>query len=253
VIDSNVVLTEDDLKEQIEVLEGEVQSLLKKKENKEQNMKKLATEVKSKKDQLTLSQGNLHELKCELEMLNFFLSKQQFNKGKLVPPKISAQEAINLEREVDKAIIKELKSLENSVKAPVFDSLATNYTTGFFTQNKMISTYITIQKLDIPIDKLYDLETYEGYGATFRISKTTNFYMLWTITCNYWGVHIGQYRLMDKYFNDLSTYDDTIENYIREYKDIQKNKEVVIYLVNFPYLPKYPHPTTANSKFSFKE
>jgi len=61
-------------------------------------------------------------------------------------------------------------------------------------------------------------------------------------------VHIGQYRIMDKYFNDLSTYDDTIENYIKEFKDIQKNKEVVIYLVSFPYLPKHPHPSTATSK-----
>jgi len=186
VIDSNAALTDEDLKEQIEVLEGEVQTLLKKKENKEQDITKLATEVKSKKDQLRLSQVTLHELKCELEMLNYFLSKEQFDKGKLVPQKISSQEAINLEREVDKAIMNELKSLENSVNTPIFESLATNYTTGFFTQNKMISTYITVQKLDMPIDKLYDLDIYEGHGATFRISKTTNFHMLWTVVCNYW-------------------------------------------------------------------
>eukprot|EP00826_Nyctotherus_ovalis_P011005 TRINITY_DN12873_c0_g3_i4.p3 TRINITY_DN12873_c0_g3~~TRINITY_DN12873_c0_g3_i4.p3 ORF type:complete len:126 (+),score=55.81 TRINITY_DN12873_c0_g3_i4:384-761(+) len=119
-------------------------------------------------------------------MLNFFLSKDQFNKGKLVPPKISAQEAINMERELDKVIVKELKALEESVKAPVLESLASNYTTGFFAQNKMISTHITVQKLDMPIEKLEDLEAYEGYGASFRISKTTNFHMLWNVACNYW-------------------------------------------------------------------
>lgn len=53
---------------------------------------------------------------------------------------------------------------------------------------------------------------------------------------------------MDSYFNDLASYEDTIENYIKELKDAQKNREVVIYLVPFPKLPKYPHPITKACK-----
>lgn len=56
---------------------------------------------------------------------------------------------------------------------------------------------------------------------------------------------------MDQYFSDLAGYDDTIENYIKDFKDVQKNKEVVIYLINFTYLPKYPHNSTKPSNLSF--
>ena len=71
-------------------------------------------------------------------MLNFNLCSNQFVKGKLLPPKIAAQEAVNREREIDKSIIELFTKLENSVSSPILDSLAGNYTTGFFQQNKVI-------------------------------------------------------------------------------------------------------------------
>ena len=52
---------------------------------------------------------------------------------------------------------------------------------------------------------------------------------------------------MDKYFNDLASYDDTIENYINLVSDGFKNFVPVVYLVFFPSLPKYPHPLTRKS------
>ena len=53
--------------------------------------------------------------------------------------------------------------------------------------------------------------------------------------------------MLDHSFNDLAAYDDTIENYIKVTKELQKNKEPVIFLVYFPQLPKNPHPDTKQS------
>ena len=44
------------MKEQLEILEGEVQNLVTKKNNKELELKKLAREVKSKEEQLKIGQ-----------------------------------------------------------------------------------------------------------------------------------------------------------------------------------------------------
>jgi len=52
---------------------------------------------------------------------------------------------------------------------------------------------------------------------------------------------------MDQYFNDLASYEDTIDNYIKLFKELQKNKEPLIYLIHFPQLPKFPHPLTRSS------
>ncbi len=54
---------------------------------------------------------------------------------------------------------------------------------------------------------------------------------------------------MDQAFNDLVAYEDTIENYIKVGKDLQKNKEILVYLVYFPHLPKGPHSYTKQSTF----
>ena len=56
---------------------------------------------------------------------------------------------------------------------------------------------------------------------------------------------------MDQNFNDMSTYDDSIENFIKDFNDIQKNKEPIVFLVYYPQLHKYPHPGTRASKMKF--
>ncbi len=87
---------------------------------------------------------------------------------------------------MDKAISQELRALEGNVRGPVLETLAGNYTTGFFQLNKMASTHITVQKLDVPLEQLESLEIFTGCGATFRISKTTTFRLLWQTSCQYW-------------------------------------------------------------------
>lgn len=245
----------ESIQQQIEIIEAELQSLKKKKASKEQDIRKTQFELTAKKEQLAVSQQKLASFKCELEMLNFYLSQEQAesNKKTTEPTKnlyLNEDASQNAEKEVDKALLDQFKKLENSVRAPVLDSMAINYTTGFFQQNKMVATSIIVQKLDYTIEQLENMDSYEGYAATFRISKTTNFRTLWSTACHFWGVHDGYYRLMDTNFNDLSGYEDTIENFIRITKETQKTKDIVVYLVHFPKHPKVPHPLTKLSIFS---
>lgn len=126
-------------------------------------------------------------LKCELEMLNFFLCKKQFDKEKLVPPKALAQAEQNLEEELDREVQRKLRALEDTVRTPVLDSLQANYTTAFFLQNKMSSAHVVVRKLPFPTE-LPSPSSQLCPLATLRISKSSTFYALWKAACSYWVV-----------------------------------------------------------------
>jgi hypothetical protein len=90
------------------------------------------------------------------------------------------------EKETDRAILTELKKLEDCARAPVLKMLATNYTTGFFQLNRATAKYISVCKVDLPMENLLYSETADGYVSTFRISKTTYFRSLWQTACRFW-------------------------------------------------------------------
>jgi len=126
--------------------------------------------------------------------LNFFISREQSDKGKLVPQKATTQAAMNLEREIDRTVLQQFRCLEETVKAPVLDSLQGNYTTSFFSQNKMPSSFVTVRKLDALTDDLASLKNFEGNEVNLRISKLSNFYTLWKSVCSYWVLPLNIHR-----------------------------------------------------------
>ena len=75
--------------------------------------------------------------------------------------------------------------------------------------------------------------TQTSYLCTFRIYPTTIFSEIKRAACEFWSKIDQQFILTDKYYNNLSSYTDTVMNFFKaSYMPINHNGDAIIYLVS---------------------
>ena len=72
------------------------------------------------------------------------------------------------------------------------------------------------------MDLNYEYIDYGCYFASFKVYRNTTFEDLKLACCDYWGlVHTPEWILTDEYFNVLTAYKDTVQNFFEPREDYQ--------------------------------
>jgi len=69
--------------------------------------------------------------------------------------------------------------------------------------------------------------------CTFRIYPQTRFGEIKKAACEFWNNKIEQgYILTDEYFNNLSSYTDTVMAFFKTYQPLNSQNDAVVYLIS---------------------
>lgn len=67
--------------------------------------------------------------------------------------------------------------------------------------------------------------------CTFRIYPKTLFQEVKLAACEFWKKLEQKYILTDEYFNNLSSFDESIMNFFKSYTPLNPQNEAIVYLV----------------------
>lgn len=70
-----------------------------------------------------------------------------------------------------------------------------------------------------------------SYVCTLRIYPSTMFSEIKKASCEFWNKIEQKYVLTDEFYNNLSSYNDTVMNFFKIYSPLNPRSEAIVYLI----------------------